>query len=865
GAGLAAIGMPVIIIGVAVLLFILFLLAATAIGANTPLAVNGVAVTEGKFVNDDVAEEVAESYYDTRSGVKVGYDAQASLQDIQLMKYAVQTIFAKAKNWYYTIVDGVSVKTETGEEVTDEDILKLQEAGDYEGVLNVYRQLIDQYLEKSYSEARERVLSQASSLGYDEGLTNDSFNRNVNVFSNVNYASILAAYSIGDNYEYTSLARFKSELRKIKWCTEDMTRAEQEQIEPYIVYSYLDKRVEVDYMEYLRKEGNGSIAMQNAVKKSLNTEKWYLTEDQSKWDEKKQAYQRSLNTAQKNYNDAIANYNDAAKKRDYYKALVDFIKMFNSKYQETDTYKSYIYYANLANTYLARANAYQNEINSLKKSISDCNTHINDLQKQIDKINKKYDEVSKDRSKAKISMVKYHDDKKEITVYYQETNADGSPVVKETLGKEYLDTGKEIPKFEELTCYSNLKDNTYYEKSGTEVVYPKLTVIAYGEVRLTAANTTGEFLIKEFGYEPKGEYELSKDAPNPITNLQAYQNFYDVIAEKSDLATYVNATTGVSINTFGDVYTATQIEEMINAAGNISGNRKEILKYALSLCGRVMYQWGGRTTNLGWQSGWGTQTLDGKDIGLDCSGFVQWCVHNAMPEDNVWQLLNTTATITSNCIPINGGQLKPGDLGTTEATGKHVGIFLGYDAQGNQLWVHAPQTGECIKVSARSFNYYWRIPSANIEGNNFESETYDPLNLTTVTNIDEMYVITYTLYGEARTDDGLRAVSEACNNHSIASNISMYDQVTYYNGKSYYLDAYKRLFVVQDAEFIKNCPVPTSTQYEIVQDAMNGTRVFFKNGDTPHPVMYWRSHGTNPGSKYTFVKEVGGNDFYYAN
>ncbi len=516
-------------------------------------------------------------------------------------------------------------------------------------------------------------------------------------------------------------------------------------------------------------------------------------------------------------------------------------------------------------TYDEQITTCNTNIENIEEEISSYDKEINSIQKKINAIDSSYSEVSQDRDKAKLNMVKFHDETKEITVYVQEMNSDGTPVIKETLGEEYLENGKSIPKYEELTCYSNLTDNTYYEKNGTEKVYPKQNIISYGEVRITAANTTGESLIEEFGYDPSDEYELSKESPNPITNLKAYQNFYDVIAEKTDLASYVGATSGVSINTFGTVYTASQIEEMINAAGDISGNRKEILKYALSLCGRVMYQWGGRTTNLGWQDGWGTQTLDGQDIGLDCSGFVQWCVHNGMPDDNVWQLLSTTSAVTSNCTPIDASQLIPGDLGTSKSNGKHVGIFLGYDSDGNQLWVHAPQTGECIKVSARSFNYYWRIPSANIESNNFETDSYDPLGLTTVTNVDEMYVITYTLYGEARSDDGLRAVSEACNNHAIASNISMLEQVSYYNGKSYYLDAYKRLFVTHDEKFTANCPAPTSTQYEIVQDAMNGTRVFFKDGDTPNPVMYWRSHGVDPGSKYTFVKEVGGNDFYYAN
>ena len=67
--------------------------------------------------------------------------------------------------------------------------------------------------------------------------------------------------------------------------------------------------------------------------------------------------------------------------------------------------------------------------------------------------------------------------------------------------------------------------------------------------------------------------------------------------------------------------------------------RKDVVKNAASLVGKVNYFWGGKSSAIGWDSAWGTMrrvTAAGspssgsiRAFGLDCSGFVTWAFNNS--------------------------------------------------------------------------------------------------------------------------------------------------------------------------------------------------------------------------------------------
>ncbi|MFQ9617833.1 MAG: C40 family peptidase, partial [Clostridium butyricum] len=73
---------------------------------------------------------------------------------------------------------------------------------------------------------------------------------------------------------------------------------------------------------------------------------------------------------------------------------------------------------------------------------------------------------------------------------------------------------------------------------------------------------------------------------------------------------------------------------------------------------------------------------------FDCSGFTQYVFKNAAGID----ISRTTYSQINVGVPVSQDQLQPGDL-VFPHTG-HVGIYVG-----NGQMIHAPQTGDVVKVS----------------------------------------------------------------------------------------------------------------------------------------------------------------------
>lgn len=97
-----------------------------------------------------------------------------------------------------------------------------------------------------------------------------------------------------------------------------------------------------------------------------------------------------------------------------------------------------------------------------------------------------------------------------------------------------------------------------------------------------------------------------------------------------------------------------------------------LVQYALSFRG-VPYKWGGTTPS-----------------GFDCSGFVQYVyAHFGI------HLSRTTYTQIKEGVAVSRNNLQPGDLVFFGyGSPHHVGIYIGDNA-----YVHAPQTGDVVKIS----------------------------------------------------------------------------------------------------------------------------------------------------------------------
>jgi cell wall-associated NlpC family hydrolase len=81
--------------------------------------------------------------------------------------------------------------------------------------------------------------------------------------------------------------------------------------------------------------------------------------------------------------------------------------------------------------------------------------------------------------------------------------------------------------------------------------------------------------------------------------------------------------------------------------------------------------------------------------GFDCSGLVMW----AYAQVGV-SLPHSTYALYAMGVPVSQDQLQPGDLVFFDGVG-HVGIYIG----GGQF-VHAPHTGDVVKVSSLSEGWY---------------------------------------------------------------------------------------------------------------------------------------------------------------
>ena len=134
-----------------------------------------------------------------------------------------------------------------------------------------------------------------------------------------------------------------------------------------------------------------------------------------------------------------------------------------------------------------------------------------------------------------------------------------------------------------------------------------------------------------------------------------------------------------------------------NLPADLATERREVIKTACSLVGKVNYFWGGKSLVMGWDSRWGTVqkvTADGssstgtyRPYGLDCSGFVDWVFYNTTEGNYIIGHGGGAASQHTYCTAISWADALPGDL-VFYPDDTHVGIVAGWDENGNILIVH---------------------------------------------------------------------------------------------------------------------------------------------------------------------------------
>ena len=136
--------------------------------------------------------------------------------------------------------------------------------------------------------------------------------------------------------------------------------------------------------------------------------------------------------------------------------------------------------------------------------------------------------------------------------------------------------------------------------------------------------------------------------------------------------------------------------------------RKDVVKNAASLVGKVNYFWGGKSSAIGWDSAWGTMqrvTAEGspssgtiRAYGLDCSGFVTWAFNNS---GMGYAVGHGTYGQRDASVQVSASTVQAGDLCFLPSY-SHVGIVVGKDADGNILVIHCSSGANNVVLSTAS-------------------------------------------------------------------------------------------------------------------------------------------------------------------
>ena len=145
---------------------------------------------------------------------------------------------------------------------------------------------------------------------------------------------------------------------------------------------------------------------------------------------------------------------------------------------------------------------------------------------------------------------------------------------------------------------------------------------------------------------------------------------------------------------------------------NISEERMAVVNLAISKEGIPSYSLGKKMYDLK------DETQISQNEALDCSGFVQWVFINALlidPGEGTCLIVDKTQEIAYE-------DLKPGDFGLLYRGGSypitqndgtitwftnHIGIYVGHDENGNDLWCHCNAADNTVSVNSfDKFEYF---------------------------------------------------------------------------------------------------------------------------------------------------------------
>ena len=241
----------------------------------------------------------------------------------------------------------------------------------------------------------------------------------------------------------------------------------------------------------------------------------------------------------------------------------------------------------------------------------------------------------------------------------------------------------------------------------------KETVSAAGATIQYAACTIHPFdqsaILEAFGIDTSAPYGQTGNT---------YGDVISNMAKALKMTLYNTTNTGMT-----PAITDTDLNAYLNTL-TCSGARKELIRAALSLVGKVPYFWGGKS-GPGWNDAWNTPRLVTaagskstgtiRPYGLDCTGFTDWVYQTALGfslYQGSWRQWDNTYAITE-------AQLLPGDLGFMAVPGtvpvNHTLLYAGKDPQGRKLWIHCSSSKGVVMNSPTYVTQFRRPIGINLE------------------------------------------------------------------------------------------------------------------------------------------------------
>jgi len=288
--------------------------------------------------------------------------------------------------------------------------------------------------------------------------------------------------------------------------------------------------------------------------------------------------------------------------------------------------------------------------------------------------------------------------------------------------------------------------------------------------------------------------------------------------------------------------------EYLSAMSVATEKQKNLLNTAVSLLGKVPYEWGGKSTKAGYDNTWWTFGSDGKQKGLDCSGFIEWVFRTAGYPQDTWSKFHSTGDVLNNFETIPYSQLQIGDVGLLNngEDVNHIGIYIG-----NGYFIHCSSSSDTVVINNLPFTVFKHVPQVE-EDEIVAVDSQTQAAQTIPYTQDDVKLLAQTIDSEAAGEglNGWIAVGEVIVNR--------------YNSGLYPRSISDIIYSDGQFENVQRISMenPTDAMLQVAEQVLQGQLRVFNNPD----VMYFR----NPGDindnadwgNYKFYERINHHAFY---